>query len=890
MQHSPIERKRSSSTVIVWIIPLLALMLAGWMLYKFYSERGTEIVITFKDGSGLLERKTLLKYKGIVVGHVTKIELHALDISKVDVSISVNSNAISAVAREGNEFWKVKPKVTLTEVSGLETIVGGLYIEIYPAKKTFEELYKLPKKYEFIAAEHKPFNQLNPGVQLLLKDKVGRFALDTPIIYRKFIVGHIVERELTQEGVEYIVHIEEKYKHLVKSDSRFWGISSVDFKASMAGIKLKVDSLATLIAGGITFNSNDSNESKACFKMDKIAEFDLYEDEEAIQFDQNIITLEGSRAYNIDPDLSAVYYKGVAAGKIEGIHYDPLHDSTYFKIRLKKSFSALIKDKGYFWIVEPKFNLNGISGLDAIAKGPYITFMPHKGEPNENDHFTLHVTPPKNDGTRITLMAKNIGALRVGSGLFYNDIETGYISDIKLAEDKKSLVLSAIIENRHKALFNDSSLFYLRNAVETDISLSQIKIKTGSLKSIIQGGIAFDTKNFDALKKKKTFKLHNDYLDIETTRYLNNGGKFLTLHAKAAASIKEGAPIYYNRFKAGEVLSLDYNESTDLIDIDIYVEKRFAHKINSSTRFYNAGGLDVSLDFPNLNVHMDSLQSLVSGAIAFITLNTLENNTSSQYTLYENRKIAQDQSYKATLTLDSGMNLRKGSKIIYKNIVIGNVSDVSLVKDQVEVLMSIDKAYKELMREDSLISLSKFELGLEGVKNAGAIISGPSLHVRLGRSEVLGKSFILKDIISHENQLREGLRIVLSADRRSSLKVGSPLLYRQVKIGDVEQFRLSDNATQVEFSLFIEPCYAHLVRQNSRFYNASALGVEIGLGGVKVKTETLETMMGGGIVLVTPTDYKDEAKTMQVFKLHNEPEGEWLNWHPRLSSSNAMCQ
>ena len=890
MSTKAIERRRSTS-VVVWIVPLLALALAGWMLFKFYNDRGTEIVVTFKDGSGLLERKTLLKYKGIVVGNVTKIKLHPEDISMVDVSISVNKNAIAAVGREGNEFWKVRPKVSLTEVSGLETIMGGLYIEIFPAKKTFKELYKLPEKFKFIASEHKPFDQLNPGIKLILKDKEGRFALDTPIIYKKFIVGSIVERELSSDYVKYIVHIKEKYKHLIKTDSHFWGLSSVNFKASMAGVKLKVDSLATLIAGGITFNSSDSNTSQACFKMDTMPEFELYANKEAIGFDTNTITLIGKKAYNIDPDLSAVYYKGVEAGKIESVKYDPKKDSTQIHIKLKKNFSNLVKNRGYFWIVEPSFSLKGISGLDAIAKGPYITFVPHKGDINQDSIFSLHVKPPQNDGKLVHLHAKEAKGLRVGSGVFYNDIEVGYIHAIMLAKDKKSLNLNLVIEHKYSYLLNDSSLFYLRNAIEADLSLSRITIKAGSLNSIIQGGIAFDTQNMKASQKKESFKLHTSYLDIEHSRYLNNGGRYITLHAEESASIKSATPIYYKRFKAGEVLDMSYNTRTDQVDINIYIEKKFANKINASTRFYNAGGLDVSVDFPKINIDMESVESLVSGALAFTTLDKQASpKSSNDFLLYKNRQSAEDERYKAKLHLDSAMGLHEGSKIIYKGIAIGEVDALDLVNQGVDVDMRIENRYKHLMTKDALISLSNFKLSLDGIKNPEAIISGPSLHVSTGSSTTLGKNYILKDIISHENQLREGLRIAVSASRKSSLKIGSPVLYRQVKIGDIEEYRLSDDSKYVEFLLYIKPCYAHLVRKNSHFYNASALGVEISLSGIKVKTETVETMMSGGVVLVTPTQFDEEAENMQVFTLVNEPEDKWLNWSPALSSTNVMCQ
>jgi paraquat-inducible protein B len=416
-------------------------------------------------------------------------------------------------------------------------------------------------------------------------------------------------------------------------------------------------------------------------------------------------------------------------------------------------------------------------------------------------------------------------------------------------------------------------------------------VKAGSLKSIIQGGIAFDTDNLKARSKKDFFKLHNSYAAIEDSRYLNNGGKYFTLHADAPGSIKKNSPIYYKRFQAGKVLDMKFNTQTDRVDINIYIEKQFVNKINSSTHFYNASGLDVSLDFPKLKVNMESIESLVSGALAFVTLDKKAAlNTSDEYLLFENHQSAEDEDYKATLHLENSLNLHNGSKIMYKGIVIGEVSDLNLSAEGVDVTMSIQKNYKYLMVKDTLISLSNFELSLEGVKNPEAIIGGASLHVKAGVSKVLEKDFMLKDILSHENQLREGLRIAVSASRRSSLKVGTPILYRQIKIGDIEEYRLSDDSRHIEFSLFIEPCYAHLVRKNSRFYNASALGLEINLSGIKVKTETVETMINGGIVLVTPTKFDEQAENMQVFTLKSEPKEEWLDWHPQLSSTDVMCQ
>ena len=132
--------------LLVWLIPLVALAMAGWMVYKYYAEKGVDIVVTYDTGNGIEVGKTPLLYKGIRIGQVSDVAVDRNHIGKINVTITVDRRAIDAVARKGNVFVKVSPKVTLTEISGLDTIISGVYIEAYPAKSDREELLHLPKK------------------------------------------------------------------------------------------------------------------------------------------------------------------------------------------------------------------------------------------------------------------------------------------------------------------------------------------------------------------------------------------------------------------------------------------------------------------------------------------------------------------------------------------------------------------------------------------------------------------------------------------------------------------------------------------------------------------------------------------------------------------------
>ncbi|MCY1548976.1 hypothetical protein D9M68_851220 [compost metagenome] len=131
-----------------------------------------------------------------------------------------------------------------------------------------------------------------------------------------------------------------------------------------------------------------------------------------------------------------------------------------------------------------------------------------------------------------------------------------------------------------------------------------------------------------------------------------------------------------------------------------------------------------------------------------------------------------------------------------------------------------------------------------------------------------------------------GLRLVLSAARRSSLKPGVPVTYREVQVGKVTRYELGPTADRVLIHLLVEPRYAGLVRTGSRFWNTSGIGVEAGLfKGVKVRTESLETLVEGGVAFATPEQQPlgTQAKPGQTFALFDEPQEEWLLWAPKIA-------
>ena len=124
--------KPKISVSIIWIVPLVALLIGGWLAYKAVTEKGPTITITFKSAEGLEAGKTKIKFKDVEVGKVEKIRLGS-DLSQVMVTAQLMKQAKDYLS-ENTRFWVVRARVAVGGVSGLGTLFSGAYIGMDPGK------------------------------------------------------------------------------------------------------------------------------------------------------------------------------------------------------------------------------------------------------------------------------------------------------------------------------------------------------------------------------------------------------------------------------------------------------------------------------------------------------------------------------------------------------------------------------------------------------------------------------------------------------------------------------------------------------------------------------------------------------------------------------------
>ena len=251
------EVRTKQGLSVVWLIPLIALVIGGWLAYKSFTERGPLISIRFKTAEGLEAEKTKIKYKDVVIGEVEEIQL-----SKDTEGVIVLARMVKEVKpylTENTRFWVVRATVSGGQVSGLGTLLSGAYIGIDPVKEGKSTL-------EFIGLDKRPLVTKDiPGRHYMLTSpSLGSLDIGSPIFYRKIRVGEVVDYNFdeTGEAVDIKIFIHAPHHERISTATKFWNASGIDVTLDASGIKVDSQSLVSILLGGIVFDTPDSLATK----------------------------------------------------------------------------------------------------------------------------------------------------------------------------------------------------------------------------------------------------------------------------------------------------------------------------------------------------------------------------------------------------------------------------------------------------------------------------------------------------------------------------------------------------------------------------------------------------------------------------------------------------
>ncbi|KWK52699.1 mammalian cell entry protein [Burkholderia stagnalis] len=351
-QDPAISTKSGWLPSLVWLVPLIAALIGIGLVIKSVRERGPEITLTFHSAEGLEPGKTQVKYKDVEIGMVKAITL-SKDLTRVLVGVQLKKESEN-FAVKGSRFWIVRPRVGATGVSGLGTLLSGAYIGVDAGRSSESQT-------EFAGLETPPaVTGDQKGAQYVLRgDSLGSVDIGSPVYYRRVQVGQVVGFSLDKDGtgVTFNVFVNAPYDQYVGENSRWWQASGVDLRLDSSGLKLNTQSLATVILGGIAFQTPPNQTTGATAPSNTT--FRLAADQADAMRDPDGPPLQVVMDFNQSLRGLAVGapvdFRGIVLGEVTsiGIDYDPKAKNftmpvtmSIFPERLGRRFRESIESKG----------------------------------------------------------------------------------------------------------------------------------------------------------------------------------------------------------------------------------------------------------------------------------------------------------------------------------------------------------------------------------------------------------------------------------------------------------------------------------------------------------------------------------------------------------------
>jgi len=326
---SPAQTRKSRSLSLVWIVPLVALVVGGWLVFKALSEKGPVITIMFSSAEGLEAGKTKIRYKDVVIGQVESIRLGD-DLKRVEVTAEL-TKGYDRYLNDRTRFWVERAQIRGGTASGLTTLFSGAFIGVDPALGGQPTL-------SFGGLEVPPVVTTGlPGKHFWLKaKKLGSLNVGVPVYYRQIQVGQVVSYGFAPDGrtVDVQVFIEAPHDAKVSQNTRFWNSSGLDVSLSAQGLKIDTESLITIISGGLAFDVPDGMEPGG--EATEHSTFQLYPTRESIQ--EKTYTLRRTWLVYFDQSVrglsvgAPVEIYGIKIGEVSGI--DLIYDEKRRELRV----------------------------------------------------------------------------------------------------------------------------------------------------------------------------------------------------------------------------------------------------------------------------------------------------------------------------------------------------------------------------------------------------------------------------------------------------------------------------------------------------------------------------------------------------------------------------
>jgi paraquat-inducible protein B len=700
------------------------------------------------------------------------------------------------------------------------------------------------------------------------------------------------------------------------------------------------------------------------------------------------ITVQFESASGIVVGKTQVRYKGLTAGVVRDVEVSEDLQSVIVEIEMISSSKKMLTDKTKFWYVTADVSFQGVTGLDTLLSGSYINVMPDFEEEGEaQSHFVALTEEPVLDqstpGLHISLKTKTLGSLGKKSPVLFKQITVGHVSGFNYETNSDLININLFIEPEYVDLVKENSRFWNASGINISGSLtSGLQVQTGSLASVIAGGIAFGNSEYEAImdpaKNGQSFTLFSDFETAEmghnvvltlnwdsgidrgaAIRYqgltlgkitdfiridpqarvivasakinpriipyltsksqffvvapkldlggvtnlhtlmlgahigirpsvdgkplnefnvynqkpayqYNEPGLHLVLKAKDVGSLTTSSSIYYKQQKVGDIQAIENIGPSEFL-VHVFIEPKYKHFVSTDSHFWNASGLHISGGLQNFDIKAQSIQSMLAGGIAF---DLGEGNevvlpkNGDNFQLYTNKDVAKERSV-FNLHLNNAQGLSTKTRIMLRGEQIGSVHQVIRQQDKVTLKVGILPDFEYILRENSHFWMVNAALSLSGITDTEALFGGAYISVNIGGGQK-ANDFIVTDLPPAKHLSSKGLQLSLKAEQGNIVNPGSPISFRGIAVGQVDNVSLDAKGSNVAINITVDEEYRHLISNFTRFYNASGVTISGGLSNFILKTESADALLKGGISFFNPDiqaeqEPIDEGETFTLF-------------------------
>jgi paraquat-inducible protein B len=484
----------------------------------------------------------------------------------------------------------------------------------------------------------------------------------------------------------------------------------------------------------------------------------------------------------------------------------------------------------------------------------------------------------QNRGVMITIEISDASGLTPGkTQVMFKGLPVGTLKEFTVSPDLSAIHADVEMVKQAKGKLTKDTVFWV---VRPELSINRITgldtLVKGSYFEIRPGSDPEMAVNFIALKEAPPLSS-------------SEPGLHLTLRATETVALTVAAPVYFEKVEVGEVVSNTLQKDNS-IETKIFIYPKYMDHVNASSIFYVNSGIRFDANLPQFSLTIDPLKTIIRGGISFITPDSTAKalaKTHKPLPLYPSHEAAKnsDNIY-IDLTFKVAHELNSSAAIRYNGIQIGSILSMELDDDMMTIhaKASIHKKLEHLLRRDTYFWSVNAKFNADGISNLGTLLKGAHLELIPGEGP-LAKAFTVHDARPANITVNSGLNLVLETDRLGSLGYNKPIYYRQVRVGHTTGYELSATGQKVLVYVNIHKEYVKLIRKNTRFWNTSGLRIKGGLmTQMKISTESLAAIIGGGISFSTPNKEKmgGTVDNGQHYILHNDPEDEWFTWSPIL--------